>query len=63
MANGLGYQRYADAAQFIGISETTLRRWVSKGRVPHYKISRAVFFDPVELKSFFDAHHVQAKKG
>lgn len=63
MANGLGYERYKDAARLIGISENTLRRWTSHGLVPHLKVSKAVFFDPAELKSWFEAHHVQTKKG
>ena len=63
MASGFGFQRYAEAARLICISESTVRRGVSKGLVAHYKISKEVFFDPLELRSYFEAHHVQAMKG
>jgi hypothetical protein len=62
MANGLGYERYSGASRLIGLSENTLRRYVSKGFLPHYKISRSVFFDPAELRSWFETHLVQAQK-
>jgi excisionase family DNA binding protein len=37
------------AAQYTGVSVTTLYKWVSQRKIPHIKIGRLVKFDPVKL--------------
>ena len=38
-----------EAAQYTGVSVTTLYKWVSQRKIPHIKIGRLVKFDPVAL--------------
>lgn len=35
---------YKDVADFLQISEITLRTWVSRGRIPYTKIGKSVRF-------------------
>ncbi len=32
--------KYAEAARELGVAESTLRRWVSQGRVPCHRLGR-----------------------
>ena len=38
-----------EAAQYTGVSATTLYKWVSQRKIPQIKIGRLVKFDPVKL--------------
>lgn len=40
---------YAEAAAKLDIAETTLRHWVSKGRISHQKLGRFVRFTDEDL--------------
>jgi excisionase family DNA binding protein len=51
---------YREAAELIGCSEATLRRLVSKGKLPHLKIGRSVRFTKQML---IDDHYVPATAG
>lgn len=44
------------AAEYLGISTVTLRRWVKAGRISACKIGRAYSFDVLELKQFKKDH-------
>ncbi|PQP33125.1 DNA-binding protein [Desulfobacteraceae bacterium SEEP-SAG10] len=44
------------AAEYLGVSSVTLRRWVKTGRIMAYKIGRAYTFDVRELKELKKAH-------
>lgn len=44
------------AAEYLGISTVTLRRWVKAGRIPACKTGRAYSFDVLELKQFKKDH-------
>lgn len=60
------YLTYDEAAHWftqkgIRLSPLTLRRWVSRKRVPHRKVYGRVFFDPRELETFLDKTAVPAK--
>ena len=46
------------AAQRIGISPTTLYKWVSQRRVPHIKIGRLVKFDLHSLEEWIHQQEV-----
>jgi excisionase family DNA binding protein len=41
-----------EAAEYLEISEITLRRWVNAGTIKHKRAGRNMVFDPDELKSF-----------
>lgn len=38
-----------EAAQFLGISVTSLIAWKKKGHVPYFQIGRSIFFSKSEL--------------
>ena len=44
------------AAEYLGISAVTLRRWVKKGRLVACKAGRAYTFDVMDLKRFKKEH-------
>ncbi|BCJ61543.1 hypothetical protein Jiend_49650 [Micromonospora endophytica] len=44
---------YAEAAAKLRIAETTLRRWVSKGRVPCQRLGRLVRFTDEDLAAAY----------
>ena len=56
--------RYPDAAQYLGCTESQLKRWVAEGRIEHIKLtptkSGRVMFDPDRLDEFIEAHSVPA---
>ena len=45
-----------EAAEYLGVSSVTLRRWVKAGRVPASKIGRAYTFDVGTLKELKRDH-------
>ncbi len=47
---------YKEAAEFLKITEGTLRNWVSKGRVKPHKIGKHVLFFREELESWVTKH-------
>lgn len=50
--------RYSDAANLLGVSVETLRSWVCRGKVPHYRLSRRyVVFDRNELTDWLRARY------
>ena len=52
---------YARAAVVLGVKVGTLRSMVSRGQVPHIRLSpRLVVFDIADLQAHLDAHRVAA---
>jgi len=53
---------YSTAADFVGLSEYTLRRYVSMGRLPHIKLgSKLVRFEPERLRQWVESRRVEPK--
>ncbi|MFG1660658.1 helix-turn-helix domain-containing protein [Micromonospora chersina] len=46
---------YAEAAAKLRIAETTLRRWVSKGRISCHRLGRNVRFTDEDLAGAYKA--------
>jgi len=44
-----------EAAEYLEISEITLRRWIKAGKIPFQRMGRNLLFDVNELKSFKSA--------
>ena len=40
-----------EAAEYLEVSEITLRRWVSAGKIAYERIGRNIFFEVDELKT------------
>ncbi|WP_165942589.1 helix-turn-helix domain-containing protein [Micromonospora sp. KC721] len=53
---------YAEAAQRLRIAETTLRRWVSKGRVPCHRLGRKVRFTDDDIAAAYRACPALARR-
>jgi len=50
---------YPAAAAFVGLSEYTLRQYVSYGRMPYLKLGlKLVRFEPEALRSWVESHRV-----
>ena len=43
--------RYKEMAQMLGISERSLKNWVSSRKVPYIKLGRIVLFDPAKVEA------------
>jgi excisionase family DNA binding protein len=46
---------YKDVADFLQISEITLRTWVSRGRIPYTKIGKSVRFTREQIDEIVEA--------
>lgn len=53
---------YAEAAVKLRIAESTLRRWVSKGRVPCHRLGRLVRFTDEDLTAAYKACPALARR-
>ena len=52
MKTGLGFIRFHEAAELLGLAENTVRRYTAQQKIPHFKVGRLVFFDPERLRRF-----------
>lgn len=43
--NGISYQKIDDASITLGISKTTLRKWVVGNKIPHIKMGQKYMID------------------
>ena len=60
MQNGFGFVDYSNAAELLGLSIYTLKRWVSQKRISFYKIGSRVFFKPDELLNFVNRNRMES---
>jgi excisionase family DNA binding protein len=52
-----------DAAQYLGISESTVRKFLMRRLLPHYKLGKVVRFSINDLDAWLASKHVEAVKG
>tara|TARA_R100001510_G_C7644586_1_gene201995 strand:+ start:724 stop:894 length:171 start_codon:yes stop_codon:yes gene_type:complete len=53
---------YTEAAEYLGVPKSTLRKWVASKRLPVIRYGhRTVRFNLVDLKEFRDSHTVKAR--
>ena len=50
---------YQHTANFLGVSTRTLRRWVKRDRIPHYKLGRRVYFEEQDLLRWVETCRVE----
>ena len=43
------YMSISQAAEYVGVSPITIRRWIDAGKLPRYQIGRVVRVDAAEL--------------
>ena len=56
-ASGVGVSKRA--AEFLGVSQSTIRKFVAEGKLPAYHIGeKLVKFDPADLDKYFAANRV-----
>jgi excisionase family DNA binding protein len=51
----------AQAAQFLNVTESGLRRMILERRIPSYRVGKLVRFDPDQLSAFLTANARPAK--
>ena len=54
-----GEMTYSDTADFLSVSERTVRRWVRSKNIPHYKIGRRVYFTEADLLRWIESCRVE----
>jgi excisionase family DNA binding protein len=52
-----------EAAAFLSTSPTTLRLWVSQGRIAHSRLGRRLLFLPADLQRLLAGGRVEARDG
>lgn len=45
-----------DVADLLNVSETTIRRWITDGKIPTYRINQHYYFSRTEIESWVMAH-------
>lgn len=45
-----------DVADLLNVSESTVRRWVSEGKIPNYRIHQQYFFSRTEIENWVISH-------
>lgn len=53
---------YPEAAKRLGLSQATLRRWVSEGRIGFYKLGRVVRFSERHLSAVLEEHYAEGAR-
>jgi excisionase family DNA binding protein len=55
---------YREAGEFLGLSEFTLRRYVSRGRLPYLKLGpHLVRFEPERLREWLESRRIEPASG
>ena len=52
----------AQVAEHLAVAQGTVYLWVKQGSIPHYKLGKAVRFDPQELQEWLEARHNAARR-
>ena len=45
-----------DVAELLNVSESTIRRWVSEGKIPTYRINQHYYFSRTEIENWVISH-------
>ena len=52
-----------DVAEMLNVSETTIRRWLSDGKIPAYKINQQYRFSRSEIEDWVMKHKLKDDEG
>lgn len=53
----------ADCASLLGKSEQTIRRWVTSGKLPSYRVGNSYVVDPADFRAYVAKSAVPEKTG
>src|SRR5438128_2595795 len=45
-----------DVADLLNVSESTVRRWISEGKTPNYRLNQHYFFSRTEIENWVISH-------
>jgi PTS system nitrogen regulatory IIA component len=45
-----------DVAELLNVSESTIRRWISEGKIPNYRINQHYYFSRTEIENWVISH-------
>lgn len=45
-----------DVAELLNVSESTIRRWISEGKIPTYRINQHYYFSRTEIENWVISH-------
>jgi excisionase family DNA binding protein len=49
-----------ELSEWLNVSESTLRKWYSRGEIPHYNIRRHIRFDRHKILKFLAKNEIKA---
>ncbi len=52
-----------DVADLLNVSETTIRRWISDGKIPTYRINQHYYFSRTEIENWVISHKLDKTHG
>jgi PTS system nitrogen regulatory IIA component len=52
-----------DVADLLNVSETTIRRWISDGKIPSYRINQHYYFSRSEIENWVMLHKLDKTEG
>jgi len=55
------YLRVAEMSEKLGLSPSTIRKYVQLGKIPHIKIERTLLFDEEEIDNWVNSKKVNTK--
>ena len=55
--------RIKDVAELLNVSETTIRRWISEGKIPNYRINQHYYFARTEIENWVISHQLAKTHG
>lgn len=58
------WMSYKEVADYLGVSVSTVRKWVSQGKLRAYKVShKTVRFKKEDIDAFVEGRHTPKRRG
>ena len=59
-ATGPSFYTERTLAEFLAVSDRTIRNWIRRGELPSYKLGAARRIDPTDVEDFLARHRDEA---
>lgn len=46
-----------ELADWLGVSQASIRNWCDRGKLPHYRLENAIRFDPDEIEAWLRSRY------